>query len=87
LGKRPSLKELTLKAAGYRLVVIAYEAALAALVTVVGWTAIDFVVLNNAFKFLGYLVYELIWFGYLRTRLNVVDRVKRFLKVNRNANT
>ena len=77
---RPAKRELVLKAVLYRAFVILYELLLAAIMSYLGWKlvnseALSFVLVNNIIKLLGYFVWEMIWFGYVRTRLNLLRRV------------
>lgn len=60
--------------------VIAYESIIAFLLAYIGIKAVQqFIILNNFIKFFGYFVYELIWVGYLRTKLNLIERIRRWL--------
>ncbi|MCS7118284.1 MAG: hypothetical protein NZ957_05825 [Thaumarchaeota archaeon] len=80
---RPTVKSLTIKSLLYRVWIVVYELTLAYVLIVLGIhiltsTPFGFILVNNSVKFFGYLLWELIWFGYLRTRLNLL---KRLLKV------
>jgi len=77
---RPAKRELALKAVLYRAFVILYELLLAAIVSYAGWKLLNsesltFVLVNNTIKLVGYFMWEMIWFGYVRTRLNLLRRV------------
>ncbi len=81
--KKPSKKEILLKSATYRCFVIMYELFLASLFGLVGLSVVDFVVANNLLKFLGYLIFEVWWFGWIRTRFNVLGKLlKKMFKIN-----
>lgn len=79
MREKPKKKELALKAAIYRAFVVAYEAALAFALGLLGFTVTGFVVANNLIKLAGYLLFELWWAGYLRTKLRLLDRLLKKL--------
>jgi len=77
--KRVTKKELALKSLTYRALVMLYEALLASLASFFAVSLVGFVLLNNALKIAGYLIFELWWFAYLRSRLDVLGRIRRKL--------
>ncbi|MEM2233934.1 MAG: hypothetical protein QXP81_10400 [Nitrososphaerota archaeon] len=81
---KPNVKVLTLKSLMYRVFVVSYELGLGLVLSYFGVRVLDsaitaFVLINNLIKFFGYLIFELIWVGYLRTRFNVIGRILRRL--------
>jgi len=72
---RPPKRELLVKSILYRVFVIAYELCLAFLLGYLGFTVSGFVVANNLIKLAGYVVFELWWFRYLRTRFRLLERL------------
>ncbi|MEM1557414.1 MAG: hypothetical protein QXI11_00930 [Thermoproteota archaeon] len=82
---RPSKKELAVKTLIYRLFVILYEGVLAFVFGYFGIKLVEFVLINNFFKLLGYFIMELWWFRYLRTRFMlleklILDKIRKTLK-------
>ena len=67
-------KELLIKSAVYRVFVIAYEALLGVLIAWMGMNILQFVVINNAVKFVGYFFTELIWFQIVHTRWRIIEK-------------
>lgn len=79
---RITKKEITLKSIAYRIFVIVYELILANFLAYIGINSLSsFVLLNNTIKIIGYMLFEMVWFGYLRTRLNVVRKFKEKFSV------
>jgi len=78
-----SKKEIVVKAFLYRFFVILYELTLAIMLGLLGFTLAGFVVANNLIKILGYIIFELWWFRYLKTRFMLLEKVilKRLRKL------
>ncbi|MEM2168128.1 MAG: hypothetical protein QXR74_07185 [Candidatus Bathyarchaeia archaeon] len=77
--KKVTKKELVLKAVTYRALVVIGEALLAFVLSFFAMSLVEFVVVNNLLKLAGYLLFELWWFAYLRSRLDVLGRIRRKL--------
>ncbi|MEM1944148.1 MAG: hypothetical protein QXE50_05885 [Nitrososphaerota archaeon] len=80
--KRPSIGVIAAKSAIYRVFVIVYELLVSIVVAYIGFKIIssdvvNFILVNNTVKFLGYMFFELLWFGHIRTRLNLLRRLLR----------
>ncbi|MCD6137148.1 MAG: hypothetical protein J7J91_00975 [Deltaproteobacteria bacterium] len=68
-------KEILVKAIFYRAFVILYELSLGLLLGYLGFTIAGFVIANNLIKLLGYVVFELWWFRYLKTRFKLLEKL------------
>ena len=68
-------KEILIKAIFYRAFVILYELSLGFLLGYLGFTIAGFVIANNLIKLLGYVVFELWWFRYLKTRFKLLEKL------------
>lgn len=68
-------KEILIKAIFYRAFVILYELLLGLLLGYLGFTIAGFVIANNLIKLLGYVVFELWWFRYLKTRFKLLEKL------------
>ena len=68
-------KEILIKAIFYRAFVILYELSLGLLLGYLGFTIASFVIANNLIKLLGYVVFELWWFRYLKTRFKLLEKL------------
>jgi len=68
-------KEILIKAIFYRAFVILYELSLGLLLGYLGFTIAGFVIANNLIKLLGYVVFELWWFRYLKTRFKLLEKL------------
>jgi len=79
---KPSKKELTFKSLFYRGYVIVYELILYTLLTpVVGSNVVFFIIANNLIKIIGYILYDMIWFDFIRTRFTpIINYLKRRVK-------
>ena len=81
---KPQKKEIIIKAFLYRFFVILYELTLATILGLIGFTVTGFIIANNLFKILGYVIFELWWFRYLKTRFKLLEKLilKRLRKSN-----
>lgn len=69
-----SKKELFIKSLIYRFFIVLYEIFLGILIGWIGINILGFVIINNTIKILVYFIVELWWFGYLRTRLQLIEK-------------
>jgi len=72
---KPQKKEIIIKAFLYRFFVILYELTLATILGLIGFTVTGFIIANNLFKILGYVIFELWWFRYLKTRFKLLEKL------------
>ena len=80
---RKEVKKVLIKSIGYRVITMGYEFLLAIALPYLGIKALtSYVAVDNTIKFIGYLLYELIWIGDLRTRLNFVDKILKWVGKN-----
>lgn len=71
---KPTKKELFVKSLIYRFFVVLYESILGLFIGWLGINILGFVIINNTIKILVYFMVELWWFGYIRTRLQLVQK-------------
>ena len=70
-----SKKEIIVKAFLYRFFVILYELTLATILGLLGFTIAGFIITNNLLKIAGYIIFELWWFRYLKTRFKLLEKL------------
>lgn len=78
---RVPAKSLLVKSVIYRVLAIIGEGSFAYLFTLGGslfWAILPFILIVNTVKIIGYFTYDLIWIGALRTRWNIMGRIKGF---------
>lgn len=76
-------KTLLAKSVIYRVLAFLGEGGLAYLFTSGGtlfWSILTFIILVNTIKIGGYFAFDLIWIGVLRTRWNIIGRIKSLLR-------
>ncbi len=86
-ASRPPHRELIVKAIVYRVYVVVYELALFALLSSLAGvsSAVVFILVNNAFKTVGYYAYDAVWFRLVKTRLTpLINRLLKRLRGGRN---
>jgi hypothetical protein len=80
--KRITKRELIFKSVFYRGYVIIYEVILYTItIPFIGSNVVYFIILNNLIKIIGYFLYDIIWFDFLRTKFTpIINYLKKKVK-------